>query len=163
MPDMLVKLYELPPLEPLLAASRRHGIEVRKPIGPEARVLIDWVAERFSDAWAAEVQMALANRPVSCYVAVEEKERQFVGFACYDATALGYFGPTGVSEQARGRGLGRALLVAALHGMRTQGYAYAIIGAAGPVQFYERTVGAVEIPDSWPGIYKNYVKEQSRE
>lgn len=160
MPDMLVKLYELAPLEPLLERARQRGIEVRKPIGPEARVIVSWVDEHFGDAWAAEMQMALANRPVSCFVAVDEAEREFVGFACYDATALGYFGPTGVAERARGQGLGQALLVAALHGMRNHGYAYAIIGAAGPVEFYERTVGAVSIPDSWPGIYKNYVSKQ---
>ena len=33
------------------------------------------------------------------------------------------------------------------------GYVYAIIGAAGPVRFYQKTVGAIIIPDSEPGIY----------
>lgn len=161
MSDMLVKLYELPSLEPLLARSRQQGVEVRKPIGPEARVLVSWVEQHFGDAWAAEVQMALANRPISCFIAVDVAEREIVGFACYDATVLGYFGPTGVAEEARGRGLGQTLLLAALHGMRSHGYAYAIIGAAGPKEFYERVVGAVSIPDSSPGIYKNYVRKKS--
>lgn len=159
MSDMLVKLYELPALEPVLEKPRQHGIEVRKPIGPEARVIVSWVDEHFGDAWAAEVQMALANRPISCFIAVDEAEREVVGFACYDATALGYFGPTGVAEKARGRGVGQALLVATLHGMRSRGYAYAIIGAAGPIEFYERAVGAVSIPNSRPGIYRSYVRK----
>jgi len=30
---------------------------------------------------------------------------------------------------------------------------YAIVGAAGPVRFYQKAVGAIVIPDSEPGIY----------
>ena len=33
------------------------------------------------------------------------------------------------------------------------GYVYGIIGAAGPVDFFQKTVGAIVIPDSDPGIY----------
>ena len=33
------------------------------------------------------------------------------------------------------------------------GYAYGIIFAAGPVDFYAKTVGATVIPDSEPGIF----------
>ena len=35
-----------------------------------------------------------------------------------------------------------------------QGYGYAIIGGAGPIGFYEKSVGAIAIPGSSPGIYK---------
>ena len=40
-----------------------------------------------------------------------------------------------------------------LWGLADLGYAYAIIGAAGPVEFYAKAVGATVIPDSSPGIY----------
>ena len=40
-----------------------------------------------------------------------------------------------------------------LHALRELGYAYAIIGSAGPVDFYLRTLPAMLIPDSHPGIY----------
>ena len=53
----------------------------------------------------------------------------------------------------RGRGLGTALLLASLWGLADLGYAYGIIGAAGPVEFYHKTVGAIVIPDSEPGTY----------
>ena len=58
-----------------------------------------------------------------------------------------------VAERHRARGVGAALLVEAMHAMRARGYAYAVIGAAGPAAFYEKTVGAIAIPDSEPGLY----------
>ena len=65
-------------------------------------------------------------------IAVRESgddQKEIVGFACYDATCMNFFGPTGVKESERGKGVGKALLLAALHAMKEQGYAYAIIGA----------------------------------
>lgn len=43
--------------------------------------------------------------------------------------------------------------------MREQGYAYAIIGGVGPVEFYAKTVGAVVIEGSDPGIYRGMIRE----
>ena len=40
------------------------------------------------------------------------------------------------------------------------GYVYAIIGAAGPVRFYQKAVGAIIIPDSEPGIYADPLQKQ---
>jgi hypothetical protein len=37
--------------------------------------------------------------------------------------------------------------------MRDRGYAYAIVGGAGPADYYRRTVGATPIERSTPGIY----------
>ena len=67
-------------------------------------------------------------------------------------------GPTGVAEDERGRGTGKALLIAALWGLRELGYVYGIIGGAGPMRFYEEAVGAIVIPDSEPGIYDDLLK-----
>lgn len=156
MPDMLVKLYDLPPLEPFLARPQELGIEIRKPIGPEKHVIVDWVRSTFNAGWASETEMALVNRPITCLIAT--KDRRVLGFGCYDATVLGFFGPTGVEESMRGQGVGSALLLACLHDMKAKGYAYAVIGGAGPTQFYEKCVGAVVIPDSSPGIYRGYVR-----
>jgi nicotinamide mononucleotide (NMN) deamidase PncC len=43
--------------------------------------------------------------------------------------------------------------------MAAQGYAYAIVGGAGPKEFYKKTVGAVEIEDSTPGIYQGMLRK----
>jgi len=74
------------------------------------------------------------------------------------AARLRGFGPTGVLQSARGKGIGKALLLACLWSLREMGYVYAIIGAAGPVRFYQKTVGAIIIPDSEPGIYTDMLK-----
>lgn len=161
MPDMLVKLYRLPPLEPIIAEQQAAGITIRRGIAPEKHVAVRWVEHHFTPPWASEVDVAFSHIPVGCFVAVEGEA--MIGFGCYDTTRRGFFGPTGVSEAARGRGTGRALLLACLHDMYAQGYGYAIIGGAGPVSFYEQHAGAVVIEDSTPGVYGGLlrIKNQS--
>ena len=155
MTDMLVKLYELEDDWSFLTAQEGLGVTVRKPIGPERHLVVDWVKDEFSDAWASETDMAFSNRPVTCFVAVQNQT--LIGFACYDATKLGFFGPTGVTEECRGRGTGKALLLACMLDMKLRGYGYAIIGWIGPAEFYQKAVGAIEIPDSTPSIWKNWL------
>jgi hypothetical protein len=53
--------------------------------------------------------------------------------------------------------MGKALLLACLLDMKLAGYGYAIIGFIGPAEFYARAVGAVEIPDSSPSIWKTWL------
>lgn len=153
--DMLVKLYALPSAEAARAALARDNIDVRRSLLPERPVVVDWVRERFG-AWAAEADASYARMPVACFVAVRGGE--LLGFACYDVFARNFFGPSGVAERERGKGIGRALLLAALGAQRDAGYAYAIVGGVGPQRFYERTVGAVPIEGSSPGAYAGLLR-----
>lgn len=75
-----------------------------------------------------------------------------MGFACDDAPAKAFFGPTGVREDQRNQGIGRALLLLSLYAMAADGYAYAIIGGADPTAFYTKVVGATIIEGIVPGI-----------
>lgn len=156
MADMLVKLYDLQTDWSHLAKQAALGITVRKPIGPEKGLVAEWVAANFGHAWASEAQAALSNHPISCFLAIQDQK--LVGFACYDATALGLFGPGAVAETSRGRGTGAALLLSCLLDMKLKGYAYAIIGDVGPTEFYKKTAGAIEIPDSTPGVYRDRLR-----
>jgi GNAT superfamily N-acetyltransferase len=158
MHDMLVKLYDLPRLTEALDAMSARGIAVRRVLAPEAPVVIDWVRTNFP-ASAGEVEIACSRLPPSCFIAV--RDGQIQGFACHDATARNFFGPEGIAAAARGSGLGRALLLAALHAQREQGYAYAIIGGVGPADFYAKCVGAIPIPGSTPGIYAGMLRATS--
>jgi GNAT superfamily N-acetyltransferase len=151
MPDMLVKLYGLPDLHAQLKKIEGQRIVIRRPNPWEKVILIDWVRGHFSPAWDLECEAAFAAKPPSCYMAIQKDA--LIGFACYDCTRKNFFGPTGVAENARGQGVGLALLLSCLHAMRDDGYAYAIIGGVGPADYYSKTVGAALIEGSSPGIY----------
>ena len=161
MADLLVKLYDLEPLQPCLDKLKEKNIVIRRPIGPENYAVIGWIRQNFGAGWAGESENAFFRSPKSIFIAVREKihenghvTSEMLGFGCYDATAKGFFGPTGVAQSERKQGIGSALLMACLHGMREEGYGYAIIGDAGPVDYYKKTVGAVVIEDSHPGVYR---------
>ena len=156
MPDMLVKLYELPELAPVIAAQRAQGVDIRRSMPPEQHIVLDWVCKHFSKGWESETSVCYTRFPVSCFVAVENE--RLIGFATYDATHKGFFGPTGVDEAQRGRGIGKALLLACMHAMYAEGYGYAIIGWVGPAEFYAKAVGATLIPDSEPGVYRGMLR-----
>jgi predicted N-acetyltransferase YhbS len=156
MPDLLVNLLRLPPLEPLMLELETVGVLIRRSQPFEITRVRSFVEKSFSVAWADEISVGFANKPVSVYLAVVQQE--IVGFAAYECTRRGFFGPTGVIESMQRRGLGKALLLACLTGLREMGYVYAIIGRVGPIEFYEKTVGAIVIPDSEPGIYSNLLK-----
>ena len=147
MPDMLVRLYALPGARSQVAPE----VTIRRAMAPERRTVVSWIEERFGALWAGEAEAAFSSTPTRIHIALWKGG--LAGFACHDVTALGFFGPTGVDEAMRGRGIGEALLFESLSAMRAAGYAYAIIGGVGPAEFYARAVGAVEIPDSSPGIY----------
>ncbi|MAS35577.1 MAG: GNAT family N-acetyltransferase [Anaerolineaceae bacterium] len=150
--DLLVKLYELPDLAPAIQRQTQAGVTIRRAIAPEKHVVVDWVLQTFGQAWSSETEVAYSNHPASCFIATENDG--IIGFGCYNATGKGFFGPTGVDETKRGRGIGVALLLACLHAMYAEGFGYAIIGAAGPVDFYARAVNATVIEGSSPGIYR---------
>lgn len=73
---------------------------------------------------------------------------ELIGFAAFDSYKgkKGYFGPMGVAKGIREKGTGSALLHACLMNMKEIGYEYAIIGGAGPIEFYEKVCRAVVIP-----------------
>ena len=65
-----------------------------------------------------------------------------------------FLGHSELASNGENKKLGTALLLAGLDALRAQGYAYGIIGWAGPVGFFEKTVDATIIENSEPGIYR---------
>jgi GNAT superfamily N-acetyltransferase len=157
MPDLLVNLVNLPALESAVNQMKPSGINIRHGQPFEITPVREFIERNFSVAWADEISVGFANKPVTVYIAT--RDARVVGFAGYECTRRGFFGPTGVAESERGRGIGKALLIAALWGLSELGYVYGIIGAAGPVEFYQNAVGAIAIPDSAPGIYKDLLRQ----
>jgi GNAT superfamily N-acetyltransferase len=152
MADMLVRLYNLPEVDEKLEALEEDGIVVKRVQPWERSPLMRFIKDQFSEGWADEVLCAFSTKPITCFVA-QEGDRM-VGFAAYECTRRGFFGPMGVDEGWRKRGIGAVLTLACLHAMWEMGYGYAIIGAAGPTGFYEKCCGAEIIEDSKPGVYE---------
>ena len=152
MPDLLVNLMRLPSLDQL----PDEAVNIRRAQPFEITPVREFIEKSFSVAWADEVSVGFANKPVTVVIAT--RNGQVIGFAGYECTRKAFFGPTGVAESERGSGIGTALLIASLWGLRELGYVYGIIGSAGPADFYERTVGAIAIHDSEPGIYTDLLR-----
>lgn len=155
MPDMLVKLYDLPFSYDPADDIKDPSVKIKRSMAPDINKIFDFIKTNFGEGWAYECQKACYNNPPTCYIAVREK--RIIGFACYEATALNYFGPVGVLESERGNNIGKALTLCCLHAMRNMGYGYAVIGWVGPDKFYEKICGAKIIENSSPGIYKNFI------
>ena len=105
MPDLLVNLLKLPPLE------TAQGFVLRRAQPFELSPVRGFVAENFAPSWADEISIGFARQPVSVYIATIDRE--LAGFAAYECTRRAFFGPTGVLSSAQGKGIGKALLLAA--------------------------------------------------
>ena len=165
MSDLLVRLYDLPPLAPLVAVLDKHGIAIRRALAGERPQVTDFAREHGSEGWAAECEAAFARMPLACFVAAERRaeddRRQVASGERYvdraspvtRRPAATTSGPSWSTSSTAGRGVGKALLLAALHAMRAEGYAYGIIGWASSIDFYRKVVGATVIEGSKVGIY----------
>ncbi len=154
---MIVNLLELPESNELYTKIEEQGIILRRARAYERHIVAKWVGDHFSPKWVSEVKIAFSRQPVSCFIATREKK--ILGFACVEVTAKGFYGPTGVCEDARGTGIGKALLFKSMEALRESGYVYGVIGGVGPREFYEKVCNATEIPNSTPGIYTDILPD----
>jgi len=157
MQDMLVRLYDLPDHSSLIKKLNEEGIIIRRPLAAEKFIIVEWITKHFGTGWASEAEVSFSYQPIANFIAIQNG--QILGFACYDSCYRNFFGPTGVEENQRGRGIGKALLMECLYSMKSQGYAYAIIGGVGPAEYYAKAVGAELIEGSNPGIYNGIMSE----
>lgn len=155
MTDLLVNLYSAR-LDELGARVADTPATIRRALPPETHIITDWVEARFSRYWSSEVMVAMGHQPPGCLIATIDG--RLVGFACSDVTARGFFGPTGVDESVRGKGIGLALFYHSLKALKDMGYAYAMIGQAGPIDFYVNAAGAVPIPTQGEDIYSGLLR-----
>lgn len=104
MPDLLVRLYDLPGVISLVNRLVPRVIVIRRAMSYEKYVVAEWVKKNFSQGWADECDIGFSNHPAPCFIATER--RKIVGFACHECTCRNFFGPTGVDGDKRGIGTG---------------------------------------------------------
>ena len=106
------------------------------PEEPRAAVL-HFIEKNFGPIWRFE-----AERGATIFSAQDRGE--IAGFSTHEANnrGLGSFGPMGVAESHRGRGLGRLLLLASLADLRRLGYHRAVIPWTEAIEFYRKSCGA---------------------
>lgn len=125
------------------------AVPVSKPFGPSAvevtRALDDLAVEdvhAFCAArwprWVAELERAVEHG--SCLVAHEHG--RVVGFACHSVNRAGWVGPMATDVEARGRGVGRALLGAVGRDLAAADLRTAEISCVGPIGFFVRSADA---------------------
>jgi len=127
------------------ARTQNLEVELREEFRGEARsaergareAILDFIDRTFGPIWRFEASHGATLFSV-------EHEGKIAGFSTHDANnrGLGFFGPTGVASDLRGRGLGRQLLLASLADLHQHGYRKAIIPWTESIDFYRKACGA---------------------
>lgn len=140
--DLIVDLYALN------FKKQNDRVTIKRVLSPDSDIVLAFIEKHFNKRWVSEAKSGLYKPQSTCFIAVKDKD--IVGFACYDATSKGYFGPMGVDQAFRGQSIGQSLVVACLEAMYFDGYGYAIIGSVGVETwpFYFKTCGATPIDQS---------------
>jgi ribosomal protein S18 acetylase RimI-like enzyme len=140
--DLITDLYQLEFSYP------ENDLKFKRVLSPNSDAVIAFVDAHFSKGWVSESKAALYKTQPTCFVALDGDK--IVGFACYDATAKGYFGPMGVDSNYRKRGIGSILVMKCLEAMYHDGYGYAIIGSVSEsnFHFYHQICKSVPIENS---------------
>jgi len=129
----------------LAEAAAARGYSVRRAHLDDGEAAIAFAGAAFAPVWAFEVERALENDPPGVHIAVA-RYGAVVAFACHDGNnrGLGWFGPAGTAPDARGLGLGQALLLPCLLDIAAAGHDEAVIAWIGPRKFYQDAAGAVD-------------------
>lgn len=113
------------------------GFEVRAARATDRERTLAFIEREFGKIWRFEAAKAET-------IFIEEHDGEIAGFAAHDANnrGLGFFGPTGVRKDLRGRGIGCRLLHSSLADLRRLGYERAVIPWTDALDFYDRCCGA---------------------
>lgn len=151
--DLLTNLYEIEQNIP-----QSEEFSVSRLLSPDIHHLEAFIKRNFGFGWASEINAGAYQSNPTVFIA--KKGNRILGFAGYDCTCKGFFGPIGVSPTARSKGIGKALLLTTLNAMREAGYAYAIIGdAEEKFEFYQKCCHATKI-ESTRTVYSRMLKNK---
>lgn len=110
------------------------GVKIKRASKADIAATAAFALQTFSRGWQLEVEEAGLFPEPPLFIA--QRDNQVVGFAAYDVTGYGRFGPTGTRPDLRKQGIGGVLLKLCLAQMLERGDELAEIAWAGPVSFY---------------------------
>jgi ribosomal protein S18 acetylase RimI-like enzyme len=121
--------------------AKAMGITIRRAGVEDRDRLMKWAEENFK-GWQGEMDVALKNTPVSLHIA--ELDGKIIAFSAHETNnpGMGWFGPVGTSEAARGKGVGGILLKRCLQDLKNAGYEKAIIPWVAHIPFYMHYVNS---------------------
>ncbi|HBE02808.1 MAG TPA: hypothetical protein DC049_10100 [Spirochaetia bacterium] len=99
-----------------IAALAAEGIIIRKALSSDREKLLDWIIDEFGLGWKEATEISFLTEQPTVWIC--EKNGKISGFANYNSTFPGFFGPTGIGGTERGRGLGRILLLKCLQDLQ---------------------------------------------
>lgn len=155
--DMIVNLNNLPE-NTWDKEFQDNKIKIKRAFPGDKAKILAFVKDNFSESWIYEAEHAILSDVPKCFIATVDGK--VIGFACFDSSAKGFFGPIGVDPSMRGKKIGEALLIRTLNAMKEYGYWYAIIGWVSDAEnFYRKTVGAEFIQNGTPenSVYSNLI------
>jgi len=120
-----------------------NGFLFRKARSQEKRELVGWIRDTFSPFWAYEVSCCFGEDSTSVWLA--EHEGAIVGFAAYSSLEPDWFGPIGVDQKVRRKGIGTVLLYKAINSLRLNGHRLITIPWTDLLFFYSQLPGIVAI------------------
>jgi ribosomal protein S18 acetylase RimI-like enzyme len=134
--------------------QRGAGFRLIRPSPDDESRVKEWLSETgVSFSWVYQAthafrlaKLGLAPEPG---LIVAERDGEWVGFAAYNAVLPGWFGPEWVRSDLRGHGIGKALLMEALRGIRNAGHGRAEICLVVPLPFYAKSVNATVTRTWW--------------
>jgi GNAT superfamily N-acetyltransferase len=105
--------------------------------GPAERTEVEAWMHRHWPNWAPEALRALERSTL----VVSRDGDGIAGFCAFDVNRAAVLGPTAVRGELWGKGIGRPLIIGALHHIRARGHRHAEVAWVGPIRPYAR-VGA---------------------
>jgi GNAT superfamily N-acetyltransferase len=121
-------------LPSIFRAPTPEGVAIRRVIEDDDVALVDRLIGACWPEWRDETWRAIEH--ACCHAAFVVGGARAVGFACHSVSRAGWLGPMGTDPQARGSGVGRALVGAVCSDLMIAEMKRVEICWAGPLRFY---------------------------
>lgn len=122
-------------------------LTIRRAKHEDRERVFEWIKTEFSVFWAYEADASFKHACPKLWIA--EENNKIIGFSVYGALEPHWFGPIGVSTEARSRGVGSILLFNCLKSMREEGQRHAVVPWTSHLFFYTQVPGITRIRHYW--------------